>query len=401
MTEVILSGLVGAILGGALVWFWRAAAYAQERNHAEQERKLAERVVEEKERTLQASLREMLAQVTNVTNEALKAREAEFAAQSGREMSATLAPLREQLKAFQSVAEASRKTNGELGVKMETFFTVLQRTAGDFGKQAKSFTDALTGANKKQGVWGELILQQVLADCGLREGEHFVAQQGSGGGIPDFQVFDPGSHRILIIDSKMSWTKYEEAYRLEEGPARTAALREHVQSVKRHVDELARANYPETQTPLRAGYTFVPLTAMFVPCDAALAAAIREEPGLVDYAFKKNVALVTPLTLFGFLQLVSRAWAKYNADRNSEKIFEQAHLLIERLDGLFAHFEKVGDCLAKAQAEHASVMTLLAEGGRSVKGPAYRILKLGGKDERKLKSVTLLAADEEKSAVQP
>jgi len=354
------------------------------------------RVNAEKERTLNEAMRGMLAQMTNVTRDELSVRGRELSASNEREVKAALEPMRQQLEAFRKAAEDSKKSSGELGVAMKACFERLQQTADGFGIQAKSFTDALTGANKKQGNWGENILGRVLEDCGLREGEHYLAQAGGGNGIPDCQVFDPGGKKILVIDSKMSWTKYEEAYAMPEGAERTAALKEHVASVKRHVDELAVADYPHRQVAPKPGYGYVPLTAMFVPCDAALAAALHEDPAIVDYAFKKNVALVSPLTLFGFLLLVSRAWSRYNAEKNSEEIFKQAKLLVERVDKLFRNFEDVGALLDKAREKHEAVMKLAATEaeGQCIKGPAQKILKLGGKPDREVKSVAMVSKDD-------
>ena len=206
----------------------------------------------------------LLAEMRNLTAETLVEREKDLARRNEEQLKGLLAPMHQRLDDFRKAAEESKQANGALGVKIGEFFKGIAETSQSFGRQAKSFTDALTGANKKQGDWGEAILGRVLENCGLKEGEHYLAQSGSGAGIPDYQIFDPGSAKILVIDSKMSWTKYEEAYRLPEGATRTEALKEHVQSVKRHIDELSAADYPHRQTPPRANYTYVPLTAMFV-----------------------------------------------------------------------------------------------------------------------------------------
>lgn len=395
---LILAGLAGLVVGAAAVW--AKAAGTVGRLKAELAARAAEldaerRLGAEKERTVREQLKGMMAEMGNVTVRALAEREKTLAAKNEEQVKSLLAPMHQRLEDFRKAAEESRKANGDLGVKIEDFFKGIRETSVSFGLQAKSFTDALTGANKKQGNWGEAILAQVLENCGLREGEHFLTQVGSGEGIPDCQVFDPGGAKALVVDSKMSWTKYEQAYRLPAGEERRAALKEHVASVKRHIDELFKADYPNRQTPPRAGYQYIPLTAMFVPCDAALAAALEEEPSLVDYAFKRNVALVSPLTLFGFLQLVSRAWSKYNVERNTNAIYDEAKKLVGYVDRLFKNLEELGDSLAKAQERHKAVMQLAAAepSGQCLKGPALKILKLGGQPDKALKSRTL--GDEE------
>lgn len=380
------------VLGGKLAKL-RGEVAANERVSAEKERLAAE-----KERSLNLGMQRLLEQVTNVTNAALKEREKELTEKNGQQMALLMKPMHDQLAEFQKAAEASRRTNGDLGVKIEDFFKVLQTTAGEFGRQAKSFTDALTGANKAQGNWGENILTTLLVRCGLKEGEHFMSQTGNDGRIADCQVFDPGGGKILVIDSKMSWTKYEEAYRLEDGPERKAAMKAHVASVRKHIDELAEVDYPNHLRPPKPGYSYIPLTAMFVPCDAALAAALGEDPGLVGYAADRHIALVSPLTLYGFMLLVSRAWSKYNADRNSEEIFKQAKLLVERVDKLFDHLGKMGECLGKAKDQYDWVLKLAnAEAeGQCIKGPAMKIMKLGGRPEKGVKSSQLTDAIGEK-----
>lgn len=387
LLSCLVAGALGIVLGGCAVWAKLSGRIGQLKAAMEAERRLAT----EKERTIREQLRGMMSEVSNVTAKTLAEREQTLAAKNAEQVKNLLAPMHQRLEDFRKAAEDSRKTNGDLGVKIEDFFKGIRETSQSFGAQAKSFTDALTGANKKQGNWGEAILAQVLENCGLHEGEHFITQEGSGEGIPDCQVFDPGSQKVLVIDSKMSWTKYEQAYHLPEGEARRAALKEHVASVKRHIDELFRADYPNRQTPPRANYQYIPLTAMFVPCDAALAAALEEEPALIDYAFKRNVALISPLTLFGFLQLVSRAWSKYNIDRNSNAIYDEAKKLVGYVDRLFRNLEELGESLAKAKEKYDAALQLATTEptGQCVKGPALKILKLGGKPDKSLKSKAL------------
>ncbi len=405
MVHMVIAGVAGFVAGAAVAWLWASNRFAAlraslkisehaldaERQGRADDRSANERLAADRERAFKESVRGIVAEVANATNEALKARERELAERNGEQMAHLMTPMRLQLEAVQKAADASRKANGDLGVKLEDCFKALQGTTADVGKTARDFINAVTGANKKQGNWGEAILGQMLENCGLREGEHFVAQRGGGEGIPDYQVFDPGSQKILVIDSKMSWTKYAEAYRMADGPERKAALAEHVASLRRHVDELARANYPAKQVPPRPGYGYVPLTAMFVPCDAAFQAALEVDPALTDYAGKKGVALVTPATLFGFMLLVSRAWSAYNADKNSEEIFRQAKLLVERVDRLFAALEGAAADLDKAREKQETALRLArteAE-GQCIKGPALKILALGGKPSRDLKSASL------------
>lgn len=405
MTTAIITAVIGIALGGIVMWAIMSNRVAElraslnsksaeldaEKQGRAADREANERINEEREKTTKASVSAMLEKMTNITHESLKAREQELSAQNSQQVKALMEPMRQQLEAMRKATEESTKRNGEIGLKMEGFCKGMHDTSLSFGIQAKSFTDALTGANKKQGNWGESILGQVLENCGLKEGEHYVAQTGSGSGIPDYQVFDPCSKKILIIDSKMSWTKYEQAYKMEPGAARTEALREHVASVKRHIDELKKADYPNTQQPLREGYEIIPITAMFVPCDAALSAALEEDPSLVDYANKRDVALVSPLSLFGSLLLISKSWSRYNSVKNSDEIFEQAKLMVKYVDRFFKKFEAMGKGIQEVSNAYTDILGLAATepSGQCIKGPALKIIKLGGTPDKGVSSKTL------------
>lgn len=390
----VVVGIIGVSAGFVLGWALMAkkalalkVALAQKTSELEAEK----RIGAEREQKLQQQMKGMLAELTNVTAEVLAKREQALAVKNEEQVRNLLAPMHQRLDDFRKAAEESKKTSGELGVRIGEFLTGIKGASQELLTGAKSFSEMLAGANKKQGDWGEAVLGQALENCGLKKDVHYVAQQGSGEGIPDYQVFDPGSKKVLIIDAKMSWTKYEQAYKMPHGEERRRALQEHVKSVKGQIDKIYKADYPNRQQPLREGYAFVPLTAMFVPSDAALAAAIEEDAGLVDYAFKRNVALVSPLTLYGFLQLVSRAWANYHIEKNTNEIFDEAKKLVKYVDRLFVSLQGLGKSLSSAKDSYDEAMKLAATDpeGQCVKGPALKILKLGAKPDTLIKSQSL------------
>ena len=219
-------------------------------------------------------------------------------------------------------------------------------------------------------------------------------QTGVQGKIPDALVIDHVGRRILVVDSKMSWTNYAASFEMEEGPQREAELKKHVQSVRKHIEELAQKDYPSLATPAGfESYKYVPLTAMFVPCEAALEAAVRVDAKLMDFAFKNKVVLVTPPTLLGFLLLVSQAWSQFQVERNTQEIIKQARLLVERVDALFAALEDTQTHLEKGRQGLDKALKLAAKSGegRSIVYTVNRIIKLGAPPVKKLKSQALLA----------
>lgn len=395
----VLCGLVGFVLGALIAVcagmarsdrLRRALAKAEleldyERAARAQERAQTARLQDEKARTLQASLQGLLAEVSQVTNAALKSREEELAAKNRR----LLEPLSAQIDALQKETLANKT---KIATKLDDFFSSMQKAADQFGQDARTFREAMRGANKRQGTWGENILKALLDSFGLQEGRHYLLQTGVQGKIPDALVIDHVGERILVVDSKMSWTNYAAACELEEGAQREAELKKHVQSVRAHIQELARKDYPSLQAPAAfPDYKYVPLTAMFVPCEAALEAALQEDPSLMDFAFRENVVLVTPHTLLGFLVLVSRAWSQFQIERNTKEIIHEASLLVGRVDALFAALEQADKQLGASRESLSRALQLAnTEGtGQSVKGPVNRIIKLGARAEKKLKSKSL------------
>ncbi len=401
-----LCGFIGFVVGAlvaicaGVVWVDKlrrkcAATEFQlqyERASRETERAQAANLQAEKERTLKATLSGMLAQVTEVTNAALKSRENELTKKNNE----LLEPLRNNIADLQKESVASK---AKIATKLDDFFSNLQKTASQFSVEARAFRDVMRGANKRQGIWGENILKALLESFGLEKGKHYLLQTGEQGMIPDVRIIDHVGERILIVDSKMSWTNYAAAYEMEDGPARTEELKKHTASVKKHIKELAEKNYPSMAAPEKfPNYKYVPLTAMFVPCEAALEVALQEDSTLMEDAFKSGVALVTPHTLLGFLYLISRAWSQFQIDRNTEGILLEANKLVKYVDRLFFELESAESSLAKSQdsLSHALKLANKEGDGQSVKGSINRIIKLGARHEKDFRSKALKTPAETK-----
>ena len=385
---MLLAAVVGFALGALAVWAFCAAKVASLRAAL----RAGEEVRGETERRTAEAMRTLLAQVSSVTAEKLAEREKALNETNGTQVRALLEPLYRQLESFRTAANESAKATQKVEGEIRSHFDALKGTAVRFEREATGFVAALRSGNKKQGLWGENVLADVLRRSGLVEGEHFVTQTGTGAGdIPDAVIFDAVSAKMMVVDAKTSLKDYLDAYNADDEAARTVALRQHLASMRKHVQELADKNYPANGRQLRDGYTYVELVAMFVPCDGMLEEAIRLDPKFPQFAYERGVVLVTPLTLLGYLWLIARGWSKYNLDRNCERIFEQAKLLVERVDKLFTSLEAAGKKMKSASDELDDALKLAAQdgSGRSIKGPALRICKLGGKPDKGLKSAAL------------
>jgi len=336
------------------------------------------------------SVRASLARFGTDSAEALRRGGSELADIGAGRLRQVIEPLERQIEACRESVRAAERRNAEIETAMKTHMEGLAVAARRFDTTATAFVSAVDGGSKVQGDWGERILWSVLEACGLVEGVHYLAQSGSDGKIPDCQVLDASTRKILVVDAKSSWKSYREMCGAADARARDAALAEHVRSVRTQIDALAKKEYHRSAPP-REGYEYVPLSAMFVPSDAALWTAVKSDPDIPNYAFSKGVALVTPTSLFGFLKLVMAGWAKYDVNRNADRIMEEAKKLVQRVDALLASIEDVGRNLDRARESQQSALRLAnTEGsGQCVLGPARRILDYGVKLDKALRSASM------------
>lgn len=395
MSSVALVGIVGVVClvaSGLVVWAFMAARLRVERLLRERERAAAALVRESDERRVQAFVEGALERFKTVSSDALKVRGDEFRALNAGELEQILRPLKESVAHYEEAARKSQEKTDRLEARMNDHMAVLGAAAERFKTGSTDFVNAITGGNKVAGNWGEAVLGQVLSDCGLVKDIHYIVQGGGTGNIPDCQVFDATSRKILVIDAKVSWKKFKEMSESENPAVRTAALDEHVASVRRQIDVLSGKRYHENPNPPRAGFQYLPFSAMFVPSDAALWEAVKRDPSIPAYAYGKRVVLVTPTSLFGFMRLVHEGWALYSTQRNQERIAREANLVVERIDRLFKCLEDADRAYEKAHEQLAQAMRLASGEGLCIKGPALKIIRLREKTEKALKSRTLTEA---------
>ena len=393
MLIYVLIGAGCAIVAAAAVVALLAPRIGFERRLREQQEKAAAELREASERRMMELVAGALERFKTASNEALKANGTDFRARNASELEQILKPLKESVLRYEEEARKSQEKTGQLEIRLGQHMQQLGSAADRFTAGSTGFVNAITGGNKVAGNWGEAVLDQVLAACGLVKGEHYIAQGGGTGNIPDYQVFDAANGKILVIDSKVSWKKYKEMSESADPSVREQALQEHVASIYAQIDNLSSKAYHKNPNPPRAGYEYLPFSAMFIPSDAALWEAVKRDPEIPKYAYGKNVVLVTPTSVFGFMKLVYEGWSQYATRQNQEKIVEQAKLLVERVDRLFKNLEEADSACGKAREklEAAIKLASIEAEGQCIKGPAQKIVKLGAKPEKALKSQALTA----------
>ncbi len=330
------------------------------------------------------TIRTLEEKFANIASESLALKTKDLSKNNSEQLNQILEPLKEQMDAFRRAANEAQAANTKIGSEIKGQIDSIQQTARNLGEKAEGLAHALQGGNKIQGNWGEKILHAVLESGGLKAGVHFVEQEGSRAvGIPDVKVFDP-SGRVLVIDSKTSLTDYVDACNAADEDLRLQKLKFHVESVKRHICELANKDYIEKLQRDDPSHVYLKTVAMFVPNEGAHAAAVSVEPSLIQFAIDRGVVIVTPFTLIAYLRLVSLAWQQDQVDKNHEKIIQQAKILLTRVDGCLKEFEDLGSSLQKSSEQYEKVMGLIGsrDGKQNIIKPANELVKLGTRLEK-------------------
>jgi DNA recombination protein RmuC len=251
-------------------------------------------------------------------------------------------------------------------------------------KEARNLTNALKGDNKTQGIWGEMVLEKVLENSGLRKGESYKREVTLEHEIdgsryrPDVVVYLPDK-REIIIDAKTSLSAYEQYVSTEEEAHRKAFAQQHLASVRRHINELSDKDY----TGLK-GVETLDFIFMFIPIESALLMAMEHDPTLFDYAFRKNVILVGPTTLMVALRAVENTWKQEHQQRNAMEIAKRAGLLYDKFVGFIESMETLGKQINKTQRVYDEMYGRLHAGSGSLTSQFQKLEKLGAAASKSL-----------------
>lgn len=342
--------------------------------------------MQEKMILLEQAENKMTAAFENLSNKILEEKSKKFTDQNKLNISEVLNPLREQLGDFRKKIEDvyDKETKDRLSLYHE--ITSLKSLNEKMSNDAINLTRALKGESKKRGDWGEVILERVLEDSGLKNGREYEAQgsyRNDAGKLyyPDVIVHLPNK-RDVIIDSKVSLNAYERYYSAADEQDKQLALKEHLASIRKHVNDLQGKSYDEL-----VGINSLDMVLMFVAIEPALMLAFENDEQLFQDAFKSGIFLVSPSTLSMNLQLIQNMWRYEYQNLNAKEIAKKAGDMYEKFSGFVESLEDVGDKLGKAQSAYDTAYKRLVDGRGNLISRAEAIRKLGDlKTNKKLSS---------------
>lgn len=332
-------------------------------------------------------------QFENLSNKTLSANLTELRENSRREIDAILAPLRERLAEFTKVVSENHVSETASRQSLSEQIDRLIRLNNTIGEETRSLTSALKGDSKVQGDWGEMILETLLESAGMKKDVTFFVQPArdeAGMALkddegnrqrPDVLVKLPDEH-LMIIDSKVSLTAYVRLCEAQSPEEEKAAVREHIRSVRKHVDELGAKQYQ------RHWKKAVDHTLMFVPNEGAYFAAIRHDPELWRYAYDKKVVIVSPTHVFSVMQIISQLWRQESQNRNAESIAELGGKLYDRFVRFNESMMKIRAKLNETGKAFDDAYSQFGESTQSLTRTAERLRDLGAKTSKRLPSET-------------
>ncbi len=317
-----------------------------------------------------------------------------FAQQNKTNIDGTLNPLREQLSEFRkrvdTVYDKESQDRASLRVELQQLKELNQRMS----QEALNLTRALKGDNKAQGNWGEVVLERVLEESGLRKGHEYETQLAitSDEGrrrYPDVVVHLP-DNKDIVIDAKVALIHYERYCSAEDNADRAAALRLHVAAVRAHIDGLSVKQYENLP-----GIRSLDFVLIFIPIEAAFLAAFENDPGLFSSAYEKNIIVVSPTTLLATLRTVQTIWRYERQNNNAELIAKQAGALHDQFALVLEALQEVGRLIDKSHSAYELTVDRLARGKGNMVKRVNDLAKLGAKTKRTLPSELLDRADDE------
>lgn len=325
------------------------------------------------------------------TEEMLKARQKEFAETSSTNIGQIVNPLKETIAKMEEAMQKSSKEAVSINSAMQENLKQMIEQSKATQVTTEELTKAFKHQSKVQGDWGEAVLTELLTSQGLTEGIQFDTQatirnaKGETVKSEDGSVMRPDvilhldQKREVVIDSKVSLSAFLDYVNAEDEAARQQYLKAHIESLQKHVKELARKDY---SSYIQAPKVKMDYVIMFVPHSGALWTALNAQPDLWRKAMEQNVYIADEQSLYAALKIINMTWTQIKQAQNHEEVFRLANEMVDRVGQFAKKYEEVGNALSKAQKAFDDGKAKLEDHGQSIIVSANKLIKLGAKSSK-------------------
>ncbi|MFT7250880.1 MAG: DNA recombination protein RmuC, partial [Flavobacterium sp.] len=329
----------------------------------------------------------------NLANKILEDKSNKFTEQNKENMKNILSPLQEKIQNFEKKVEDTHKESIDYHAALRQQILGLRDMNEKMSKETINLTKALKGDSKLQGNWGELVLERVLEKSGLEKGREYEVQQSftneeGSRVLPDVIINLPDGKK-MVVDSKVSLTSYERYVNEEDDNLKATYLKEHVTSIKRHVEQLSDKNYQDIYEMESPDFVL-----LFIPIEPAFALALNDDNTLYNKAFEKNIVIVTPTTLLATLRTIDSMWTNQKQQENAIEIARQAGALYDKFEGFVSDLIKIGKKMDEAKVEYGNAMNKLVDGKGNLVTSVEKLKKMGAKAKKALPEPLLKRASE-------
>ena len=338
---------------------------------------------QEKLKLLQEAKEELSREFKNLSNQIFEDKSKQFSSLNKEQLELLLKPFREQISSFSKASREQFEVELKDRHLLKSELQHLKQMNEQLAQEALNLTKALKGVNKTQGNWGELVLENILEQSGLREGVEYELQatlksEEGKSYRPDVIIHMP-QERDIIVDSKVSLSAYERFVNEEDPSLKAKYLKEHIASISSHIKELSAKKYEKLE-----GVNSLDFVLMFMPIEGAFLLALEQDGEFFKRAYEENILVVSPSTLLVTLRTIEHIWRTQRQEEHAKKIAKEAEGMYEKLVGFVEELQKVGTHLGRAQDSYDTALNRLQSGKGNVIKRAQNIVKLGLKPKKSL-----------------
>jgi len=352
------------------------------------------RISQEKLEQFNESKKQLTDHFRNLAQDILEEKSQRFATQNQQNLDLILKPLQEKISDFRKRVDDVYSEEVKERASLQAEIHNLTALNLQMSQDANALTKALRGDSKAQGNWGELVLETILENCGLRKGHEFDVQdtqRTEEGNIvyPDVVIHLPESKHV-VIDSKVSIAAYTRSVQTDDPDEQKLELTAHVSSIRAHMNGLSAKNYQSLY-----GLGSIDFVLMFIPIEPAFLAAIGHQSNLFQDALAKNIVLVCPSTLHATVRTIAHVWRQEHQNRNALEIARLCGAMYDKFVGFVDDLDGVGKSISQTQKNYDEAYKKLTTGNGNLVRSAQRVKELGVKPNKSLPNTLIEKLEDE------